>query len=565
MTTNRRGHRSVLGLALLLAFLAWTTPALADLQPEEDMAPVTRVDSRSTIFAIVQRNSFTQPDEHLRHNIPDLLVTVGDHDVSCDFLAHYQATGGLIRWGFATSEVIEEVPGTLTQYYQRGIVDCQPRADVWRVERRLVWDYIGGGRGGALDLGVEPDLRSEHPGLPLGPWGHRVSNLAVDGTHTGFLDVFNALGGLKSFGLPKTDARLDGHSGATLAINEAAPGIIRQYFQAAVLEHHRGNPEPVQIRFLGDLARDVLYPNGSHLAFESFHAASPLRDAQTFFPEGTSVRAALVALYHATDGDDWNNNSNWLSDAPIGEWYGVTTDDRDRLIELDLSQNQLSGEVPAQIGRLTDLQKLNLWGNQLQGEIPPTIGSLTNLSSLSFWGNHLEGEIPTEIGRLTNLTVLSFGTNALRGELPPELGNLVNLERLYISSNRLEGEIPSEMGNLTNLEDLNLSLNQLRGEIPSELGRLTSLAKLVLWGNQLHGGIPIEFGGLTNLAWLDLEGNRLTSMVPGELGGLTNLTGLYLGANQLTGCIPTELQRIANSDLAELGLPFCGSQAAAQH
>ena len=37
-------------------------------------------------------------------------------------------------------------------------------------------------------------------------------------------------------------------------------------------------------------------------------------------------RDVLVALYHATGGDNWTNNENWLSDAPIGTWYGVTTE-----------------------------------------------------------------------------------------------------------------------------------------------------------------------------------------------------------------------------------------------
>ena len=82
-------------------------------------------------------------------------------------------------------------------------MDCQERDGVWRMERRLVWDYVGGGLGDAPDLGTEPDLLSEQIGLPLGPWGHRVSNTAADGTATGFLDFFNALGGLQAFGHPK--------------------------------------------------------------------------------------------------------------------------------------------------------------------------------------------------------------------------------------------------------------------------------------------------------------------------------------------------------------------------
>ena len=88
---------------------------------------------------------------------------MGDEDVDCNFLSHYQSTGDVTRWGFATSEVIEELPGRLTQYYQRGVVDCQQRDGLWRMERRLAWDFLGGGEGYAPDLGVESALLSEQP------------------------------------------------------------------------------------------------------------------------------------------------------------------------------------------------------------------------------------------------------------------------------------------------------------------------------------------------------------------------------------------------------------------
>ena len=166
--------------ALLLASIVFAAPTFAD-HPEDD--------GDASLSAVVKRSIFTEPDAHLAHNIPNLRVTSGDHVVACNFLSHYESTGGVTRWGFATSEVVEERPGSLTQYYQRGVVDCQERDGLWRMERRLVWDYVGGGLGDSTDLGVEPDLLSEQPGLPLGPWGHRVSNMDVDGAPTGFLGL----------------------------------------------------------------------------------------------------------------------------------------------------------------------------------------------------------------------------------------------------------------------------------------------------------------------------------------------------------------------------------------
>ena len=555
-------------LASILTLAAFATPVLADSAPADDASSA----------AVVKRHSFTEPDATLSHNIPDLSVTIGDDEVACNFLTNYQTTGGLTRWGFATSEVIAERPGSLTQYYQRGIVDCQERDGVWRLERRLVWDLIGGGLGDSPDLGTEPDIVSEQPGLPLGPWGHRVSNFAVDGTPTGFLDFFNQLGGLQAFGLPKTEARLDDAPGAMLGIEEADAGVIRQYFQAAILEHRPGSPEPVQLRFLGDEARDVLYPFGSHQSFQSFLPAEPLRYGQRYVPEGTSVRDALGAIYHATDGDNWSNNRNWMSDAPLGEWFGVTTDDQSRVVDLDLSQNQLRGELPPAIGRLTDLQELFLWGNQLSGPIPPELGHLGNLAQMYIWANQFSGTIPPELGSLANLERLVLGINELSGPIPPELGNLSslthmdltlnqlsgaippelgNLTWLVLWSNRLEGEIPVELGQLTELTRVDFDFNRLSGEIPVELANLTQLDTLYLSVNRLTGEIPAELGTLANLGVLSLHENQLTGEIPAELANLENLRRLLLANNALTGCVPASLFEVGRNDLDELGLPLC--------
>lgn len=119
----------------------------------------------------------------------------------------------LIRWGFATSEVLEERQGAFTQYNQRGVVDCHRRDGAWRMERRLARDILGGGVGGSIDPDVEPHLLSEQNGIEVGPWGHRVSNFAIDGT---------PLGGVQAFGFPKSDARSDLDPRAILEIPGAA-------------------------------------------------------------------------------------------------------------------------------------------------------------------------------------------------------------------------------------------------------------------------------------------------------------------------------------------------------
>ena len=282
------------------------------------------------------------------------------------------------------------------------------------------------------------------------------------------------------------------------------------------------------------------------------------------------VRAALVALYDATGGDNWTNNTNWKTAAALSTWRGVTTDSEGRvtqlilefngltgtipdelgeltnLTQLSLNRNNLTGTIPTQLGNLTNLQRLDLSVNGLTGTIPDELGNLTNLRPLSLDQNNLTGSIPTELGNLTNLRLLSLDRNNLTGSIPAELGNLTNLTQLSLWRNELSGEIPAELGNLTNLQRLYLTQNNLTGSIPTELGNLTSLQWLYLDQNNLTGSIPTELEKLTNLQWLVLSSNGLTGTIPDALGNLTNLTELYLHDNELSGTIPAALRNLSN-------------------
>ena len=268
--------------------------------------------------------------------------------------------------------------------------------------------------------------------------------------------------------------------------------------------------------------------------------------------EGTGVNCAplsdrdiLETLYEATGGANWTNNANWLTDAPLGEWYGVSVDGEGRVVRLAIVQNNLSARIPPELGNLANLTELSLWGNNLSGPIPPELGNLANLTELSLWGNNLSGPIPPELGNLANLTELSLWGNNLSGPIPPELGNLASLTELSLWGNNLSGPIPPELGNLANLTELSLWGNNLSGPIPPELGNLANLTELSLWGNNLSGPIPPELGNLANLTRLDLTLGGVTGIVPPELGDLASLEVLSLGGNALEGAIPAELGNLA--------------------
>ena len=247
---------------------------------------------------------------------------------------------------------------------------------------------------------------------------------------------------------------------------------------------------------------------------------------------GPGIVADCEALLASRDILMGSGSLNWSELLPIRDWRGVSVANN-RVVELSLASHQLTGEIPGEIGSLSNLQEISLRTNQLTGKIPKELGNLSKLRSLVIWDNELTGEVPTELGSLSNLQVLGLSRNRLTGKIPSELGNLSNLESLRLRKNQLTGKIPSELGNLSNLEVLWLHENQLTGEIPPELGNLSDLQELNLRGNQLTGTIPVEFGSLVNLKKLYIRGNRLT------------------------GCIPDRLSSVAENDLGNLSLPFC--------
>ncbi|MFP5039570.1 leucine-rich repeat domain-containing protein [Parasediminibacterium sp. JCM 36343] len=291
---------------------------------------------------------------------------------------------------------------------------------------------------------------------------------------------------------------------------------------------------------------------------------------------------ALVDLYDSTGGPNWTNHTNWLTNAPVSTWYGVTVSGgrviKIIFVEIMYLGNNLIGRIPVSIGNLGALQVLELDNNKLTGSIPSSLGNLTSLTQIDFTTNKLTGNIPSSLGKLTNLTSLSLGANALNDTIPPSLANLVNLTTLDLGYNKLSGSIPVWLDRLVNLSYLNLGYNQftdtipvslsklvnlqgidlsdnkITGSIPSSFGNLTKLIQLNFSNNQLSGSIPASFVNLTKLTSLYLAGNQLNGFIPAFIGSFTNLTILYLAGNELNGSIPTSFGNLKK--LQWLGLSY---------
>jgi hypothetical protein len=181
-------------------------------------------------------------------------------------------------------------------------------------------------------------------------------------------------------------------------------------------------------------------------------------------------RAALIALYNATGGDNWKKKSGWKT-APLhtdgfalpgteGDWYGIGVE-KGHVIVLYAVSNNLKGSIPPKLGNLSNLMVWCLDNNHLSGSIPAELGNLSNLEHLTLHTNQLSGSIPPELGNLSHLVCLNLNKNQLSGSIPPGLGNLTQLINLCLGNNKLSGEIPPGLKNLTNIINLDIGYNCL--------------------------------------------------------------------------------------------------------
>lgn len=231
--------------------------------------------------------------------------------------------------------------------------------------------------------------------------------------------------------------------------------------------------------------------------------------------------SGLRALYLSTDGDNWDDNTNWMTenefivniDIPANEdvssWYGITVDIDGCVTQISLPGNNLNGTIPFLLNNVLLLEILNLGSNELYGTIPPQLGFLANLEKLYLNSNQLVGQIPPTFGGLSHLLLLSLHHNNLTGPLPISITQLTLLETLALNNNLLSGNIPYEISDLSSLEHLLLSHNYLTGTIPSSLAGLSNLLSLTFNDNDLSG---CYFGSLVQLCnQLLLSANSNTS------------------------------------------------------
>ncbi|XP_054792169.1 probable LRR receptor-like serine/threonine-protein kinase At3g47570 [Prosopis cineraria] len=226
----------------------------------------------------------------------------------------------------------------------------------------------------------------------------------------------------------------------------------------------------------------------------------------------------------------------------------------DSLQELDIVSCGINGNIPSEIGNLTNLIKLSLDENVLNGPIPITISNLQALQYLSLEGNDLHGLIVHDLCEIKPLGYLHLSQNKFSGAMTPCLGNLSSLRELHLGSNKLALEIPSSFWNLKDILEVNLSSNHFVGNLSSRVENLKALSLLDLSQNHISSNIPTTMGSLQNLQILSLAHNKLEGSIPRSLGNLLNLQNLDLSQNNLSGKIPKSLELLI--DLKYVNLSF---------
>jgi hypothetical protein len=111
-------------------------------------------------------------------------------------------------------------------------------------------------------------------------------------------------------------------------------------------------------------------------------------------------RYLLTLVYYSTNGSNWDDQEDFLSQVDVCDWSGVDCNDGAFIIGLDLARNNLDGMIPTELRFLLSLEELQMQRNVLKGNMPSEIGDFPNLQELDLSENMLTGNVPSEIGQL---------------------------------------------------------------------------------------------------------------------------------------------------------------------
>lgn len=214
-------------------------------------------------------------------------------------------------------------------------------------------------------------------------------------------------------------------------------------------------------------------------------------------------KIALLRFFSSTGGGDtWRAADNWGegTDPCWDNWYGVTCDEHGRVIYLELPDNGLLGSIPASLGRLTSLIKLdlsttapnyqshkNMYRNALTGALP-SFAACPRLEEIEVSGNRIT-ELPDDLWRNgETLRSLSASHNLIT-TLPQYLMRFDIMHTLELANNLINDRFPSNaFGKLKNMRFLQLQYNNLQGNVDKDILGMTKNRVIDLSHNPNLGG-----------------------------------------------------------------------------
>lgn len=295
-------------------------------------------------------------------------------------------------------------------------------------------------------------------------------------------------------------------------------------------------------------------------------------------------REALIAIYQALDGDNWEYNENWCSDKPIGDWFGIHTahhndfvTDLSIYINLSEYERNINNGKPIDINKISneleyfiELQNIQIFSyTELEGIVPISIFNHKTLSSIEVKGKNLIVEIPQiacELPRLRSLIIIcdkilmseSFGNvptliylalGGKIGTIPDGIGTCENLQHLNVVNSDIK-HFPRSISKLSKLESIAILNNPNVVDNPIPLLTMNTLKSIEMVNSNISGTLSSNLFLNKNLNYMDLRSNKLRGTLPVDVANtmstMDNTGMMYLDFNNLSGDIPQEIQNHPN-------------------
>ena len=185
-----------------------------------------------------------------------------------------------------------------------------------------------------------------------------------------------------------------------------------------------------------------------------------------------------IKLFHFDDPD--NVLSDWIlkENDTRCHWFGITCDRLTLSVNsINLSNAHIASGFPSSLLclGLPNLNFVILANNSINSTLSDDISTCRSLQYLDLSQNLLTGKLPATLPNIPHIIHIDFSGNSFSGDVPASFGMFRTIETIFLSQNFLDGAIPEFLGNISSLKQLDLSMNHLLpSRIPPGLGKSLS-------------------------------------------------------------------------------------------